>query len=190
MLLHAAALAGRTDWLPGITASIGAIIALAMIVATHDWRMRLVWLAAIGALAATWAIVPAALVYLPHAALNIALGSYFASTLRPGREPRIARFARLVRGGTLPPDLAKHARRFTWIWTALFFGAAVVGLILALFASIAIWSTFTNVVSYLLVAALFVGEYLWRKSRFPHHRHAPLSKVVRIVMRDGRFPSA
>ncbi len=40
-------------------------------------------------------------------------------TLAPGREPRIASFARLERGGELPSDLADYTRRLTWLWTGV-----------------------------------------------------------------------
>ena len=190
MLSHAAVLAGRADWMPALTAAVAGVVGLAMIVAAPDRRARLLWGVGLAVLAAIWALAPAWLVYLPPAAINVAFGTYFASTLRAGREPRIARFARMERGGTLPLDLARYTRRLTWIWTVLFFGSAVAGLALAAFAPIEVWSTFANVASYLLVAALFVGEYLWRKMRFRQYRHAPLHELLRNVVRDGRFPDA
>ena len=178
MLSHAAVLAGRPGWIPGITAGIAAIIALSMAIGVRDRRVRLAWAAVLVALAAVWAVAPALLVFLPPAAINVAFGLYFASTLRPGREPRIARFARLERGGALPPDLAVYTRRLTWIWTAVFFGSAVAGLLLAAFAPLVVWSTFANGVSYL------VGR-VWR---FRQYRHAPLPALLQIVLRDGRWP--
>ena len=132
--------------------------------------------------------MPSLLLYAPPAALNIAFGVFFAVTLAPAREPRIATFARLERGGELPPDLARYTRRLTWLWTLLFFGSAAVGLLLAVFASLAVWSAFVNVASYVAVAALFVGEYLYRKLRFPQYRHAPLATLLRIVVQDRRSP--
>ena len=190
MLSHAAVLAGRPDWIPGITAGVAANIALAMVVGGRDRRARLGWVAALAALAAVRVVAPRLLLYLPPAAINVAFGLYFASTLRPGREPRIARFARLERGGTLPPDLAAYTRRLTWIWTALFFGSAAAGLLLAALAPLVVWSTFANGESYLVVAGLFVGEYAWRVWRFRQYRHAPLPALLRTVLRDGRWPRA
>jgi uncharacterized membrane protein len=63
-----------------------------------------------------------------------------------------------------------------------------VGLVLAVFAPLVVWSTFTNVASYAIVAALFVGECLWRRVRFTQDRHTPIGEMLRIVVRDGRFP--
>ena len=95
MLSHAAALAGRVDWMPRITVAVAAIVGLAMIVAARDRRTKWLWGAGLVAVAAILAFAPAALVFLPPAAINVAFGAYFASTLRAGREPRIARFARI-----------------------------------------------------------------------------------------------
>ena len=188
MLSHAAALAGRTEWMPVITASSAAVAALAMALVARRRRTRILWLTVLVALALALAFAPALLVYLPPIAINVAFGVYFASTLGHGREPRITRFARLVRGGTLPPDLASYTRALTWIWTALFFGSALISLILAVFAPLVVWSTFTNVASYALVAALFIGEHLWSRMRFAEHGTPPIGEVLRIVVRDGRFP--
>lgn len=183
-------MSGRPDWLPGITAAVAAVIALALAAGASGLPARLAWLGALAALAALWKFAPALLVFLPPAAINVAFGIYFASTLRAGREPRIARFARLERDATLPADLAAYTRRLTWIWTVLFFASAAAGLLLAAFAPLTVWSTFANLVSYLLVAGLFAGEYAWRRWRYREYRHAPLHALLRIVVRDSRFPRA
>jgi uncharacterized membrane protein len=75
----------------------------------------------------------------------------------------------------------------TLVWTALFAAMAAVALALALAGSLATWSTFTNVVSYLLVAALFAGELAYRRRRFRQYRHATLLELVRNVRNAGLF---
>lgn len=190
MLSHGAALAGRPDWMPGITATVALIVAIALLIATREPRLRIAWLIVAVAVALGWRYAPSLLLYLPPAALNLAFGAFFAVTLAPGREPRIARFARLERGAELPPDLARYTRRLTWLWTAFFFGSAACGLLLAAFAPLHVWSAFVNVASYAAVAALFVGEYLYRKWQYPHYRHAPLATLVRIVVEDRRAQAA
>jgi uncharacterized membrane protein len=187
VLSHGAALAGRPEWMPGITATVALIIAFALVIAAREPRLRIVWLIVAIAIALGWHYAPPLLLYAPPAALNVAFGVFFGVTLAPGREPRIASFARLERGGTLPPDLARYTRRLTWLWAGFFFGSAAAGLLLAGFAPLAVWSAFVNVVSYVAVAALFVGEYLYRKLRFPQYRHAPLATLVRIVVQDRRL---
>ena len=190
VLSHGAALGGRPEWMPGITAIVALIIAAMMLVASREPRPRAVWLIVALAVSLGWHYAPSLLLYLPPAALNVAFGVFFAMTLAPGREPRIASFARLERGGDLPSDLADYTRRLTWLWTGLFFVSAAVGLLLAAFAPLHVWSAFVNAASYIAVAALFVGEYLYRKIRFPHYRHVPLATLVRIVVQDRRTRAA
>lgn len=186
MLSHGAALAGRPEWMPAITAAVALIVALALLLASREPRLRSGWLIVAAVVPLAWHYAPSLLLYVPPAALNVAFGGFFAVTLAPGREPRIASFARLERGGDLPADLGRYTRRLTWVWTALFFGSAAVGLLLAALAPLNVWSAFVNVASYVAVAALFVGEYLCRKLRFPQYRHAPLSTLLRIVVQDRR----
>ncbi|HEV7476952.1 MAG TPA: hypothetical protein VGO02_04350 [Burkholderiales bacterium] len=112
-------------------------------------------------------------------AVNLALCALFGRTLATGREPMIARFARLQRGAELPPDLASYARTLTVLWTWFFASMAAISLGLAIWGSTLAWSLFTNVVNYLLVAAFFVGEYVYRRVRFKHYRHPSPIEVAR-----------
>lgn len=176
--------------MPGITAITALIVAAALMVAAHDVRMRCAWLMVAIAAALGWWYAPQLLLYAPPAVINVAFGLYFGTTLAPGREPRIATFARRVIGGDLPADRARYARGVTWIWTVFFFASAAAGLALAALAPLQVWSAFVNVVSYLLVAALFVGEYAYRRRRFPQHRHASLWAVIRAVAQERRASPA
>jgi uncharacterized membrane protein len=112
-------------------------------------------------------------------AVNLALCWLFGRTLAAGREPMIARFARLERGAELPADLARYARALTAAWTGFFFAMAAVSLGLALWGSVLAWSLFTNVINYALLALFFVGEYVVRRIRFRHYRHLSPSEVMR-----------
>ena len=186
MLSHGAAMAGRGDWMPAITAAVALVVSIALTIAAASGRARAVWLAIALITLAAWALAPSLLLFAPPAALNVAFGLFFAATLAPGREPRIATFARLERGGDLPPDLAAYTRRLTWIWTIFFFASAAIGVALAAFAPLAVWSAFVNVASYVAIAVLFVGEYVYRRLRYRGYRHAPLTALVRIVVEDRR----
>ena len=112
-------------------------------------------------------------------AVNLALCWLFGRTLAAGREPMIARFARLERGAELPPDLARYARALTAVWAGFFAAMAAVSLGLALWGSVLAWSLFTNVINYALVALFFVGEYAYRRVRFRHYRHPSPLEVMR-----------
>jgi len=186
VLSHGAALAGRADWMPAITGGVVLTLATALVLASRHAGPRVIWLVVATAAVLAWRFAPWLLVFVPPVALNIAFGVFFATTLRPGREPRIAAFARLERGAPLPPDLAIYTRRLTWIWTVLFFASAVIGVMLAAFAPLQVWSAFVNVASYVAVAVLFVGEYAYRRIRYRHYVHGSLFALIRIVMRDRR----
>jgi len=124
-------------------------------------------------------LFPAAVLYAPPLVLYLALCAVFAATLRRGEEPMVSRFARAARGGLLPLDLARYTRTLTGLWSAFFALMAAVSLGLALSAPMVTWSLFTNLISYVLLALFFVGEYLYRRSRFRHHEHAGFVEFVR-----------
>lgn len=129
-----------------------------------------------------------ALAYALPVAINLGLAAAFAMTLRRGREPMIARFARAERG-TLEPDLVVYTRRLTGVWVAFFVVAAAVAAALAAWGSARAWIAYTAVGNYVAVAALFVGEYFYRRRRFAHYRHATprvLWAHVSEVLRAGR----
>ncbi len=131
--------------------------------------------------------VPALAYALPVAA-NLVLAGLFAMTLRSGREPMIARFARAERGA-LEPDLVVYTRRLTYVWAAFFVAAAAVAAALAAWGSTRAWIAFASVGNYAAVAVLFVGEYFYRRHRFAHYRHATprvLWSHVSAVLRGGR----
>jgi len=122
------------------------------------------------------------LLYLPPVAVNLALCWLFGRTLARGRVPLIARFAMLEQG-TLSDELARYTRALTWLWTLLFAGAALTALLLALSGNRDAWSLFTNLVNYLLVAALFLGEFAYRRLRFRSYRHQSPLQLLRNVRR-------
>ena len=126
------------------------------------------------------------LLYLPPVAVNCALCWLFGRTLVRGRTPLIARFAELEQG-PLSRELAAYTRTLTWLWTLLFAGAAGISLALAASGDRDAWSWFTNLLNYLLVATLFLGEFAYRRLRYRHYRHASLLQLLRNVRRAGLF---
>jgi uncharacterized membrane protein len=128
-----------------------------------------------------------ALLRFPPILFNLALAIWFGRSLLPGEEPVIGWFARLERGAELPQDLSGYTRGLTVIWTVFFIAMALSALALALFAGPQAWSVFANGVDYLLVGVLFVGEYVYRRLRYRHHRHASLAYHIRSVFAAGRL---
>jgi uncharacterized membrane protein len=176
VLTHAAVLTGiaflaQGAWLglaglvilvvPGVLGfGVGAVLAAALLVADADTLLK-----------------------FPPVVINLALAAWFGRSLAPGEEPVISWFARLVRGVELPADLARYTRNSTVRWTVFFVGMAAVAAALAVLATPQTWSLFANGINYLLVGALFVGEFAYRRLRYRHHRHAHLAEVVRTIVR-------
>ena len=160
----------------------------AYIVASLCLRHPLRWLAPPAAgFAMLWGS-PAVewLLFIPPVVINAMLAWLFGRTLVRGRVPLIARFA-VMEQGTLSAELAAYTRRLTWVWTVLFIAAALFSLALALSGHRDAWSLFTNVVNYLLVAALFLGEFVYRRLRFRAYRHHSPLQLLRNVRGTNLF---
>ena len=92
--------------------------------------------------------------------VNGAMLAAFGASLLSGPS-MIERLARLREPG-LPPAAVAYTRRVTQAWCLFFVlnGSAALGT--ALFASDAAWSLYNGVIAYLLMGAMFGGEYLLR----------------------------
>ncbi|MBP8197628.1 MAG: hypothetical protein KAX64_03620, partial [Chromatiaceae bacterium] len=112
------------------------------------------------------------------------LAVLFGETLRPGRVPLAVALAERTRG-TLPPSVAAYGRGLTLFWTLLFLLLAIESLLLALFASDYWWSLITNLVNYLILGAVFVGEYAVRRRVLSNVPHEPFWDYLRELMRSG-----
>jgi uncharacterized membrane protein/acyl-CoA synthetase (AMP-forming)/AMP-acid ligase II len=127
-------------------------------------------------------------VYAPPVLIDLALCWLFGRSLRRGAEPLITSFARHAHGGDLPPDVPPYTRRVTLAWTLLFAAMAAAAMGLAAFGSERGWTLFVYVASPALVAALFLGEFAWRRVRFRHHprqRLADMLQYLRLPARHG-----
>lgn len=107
----------------------------------------------------------AAALYIPPILINSMLLVVFGRTLLPGETPLISQFARRVE---MTPDKAelRYTAGVTWIWTLFFFAMLIEAILLALYAPIEIWSLFTNLINYFMMAGLFLLELLVRIIRF------------------------
>jgi len=101
--------------------------------------------------------------------VNGAMLAAFGLTLVAGPS-MIERLARL-REPDLPPAAVRYTRRVTQAWCVFFVINGALALATALFASEAVWSLYNGVIAYLLMGAMFGGEYLLRM-RFKRLHHA------------------
>ena len=139
------------------------------------------------AAAVAWASPPVEwMLFVPPIVINLGLAWLFGRTLVRGRVPLIARFA-IMEQGTLSDELVTYTRTLTWLWTLLFIAAAAVSLGLALSGHRDAWSLFTNFLNYVLVAALFLGEFVYRRLRFRNYRHHSPLQLLRNVRGTNLF---
>jgi uncharacterized membrane protein len=139
--------------------------------------------------------------YLPPIVVPAFLACVFGNTLRPGHTPLISQLIRLLHAPGDEPDSAvwPYARRLTGVWTALFVALATFNLLLAalvepdgllrasgidpgLAVSHELWSLFTNLIEYLIVAAFFVIEYAYRRQRFPRQPYRNMFDFLRRML--------
>jgi uncharacterized membrane protein len=91
--------------------------------------------------------------------------------------PLVEHFARMVKPELTASELA-HCRRWTTVWGVYLIALAALGLCLAAWASLAVWTAYAGVASYALVGALFAVEYVVRKIRFRDYGRNPLDWLL------------
>jgi uncharacterized membrane protein len=143
------------------------------------------WASWAGVAALIWWLVVAGhglyALYVPPAAIPGALFLVFAGSLRAGQTPLITRIAAIMHEGALPDDLVKYTRQVTVLWCVVCAALFLSAVCLAWLASPELWSLMTNLVHYLVLGAVFVLEYAWRRIRFRHHEHLGLVQFLRRV---------
>jgi len=121
--------------------------------------------------------------WIEHAGTELLLCFAFARTLRQGKEPLCAYFARMVHG-SLTPDIARYTRQITQAW-AMFFGAmALSSTLLFHFGPLTTWSLFANFFTGPLIACMFVAEYVARRLLLPDVEHQPILAAVKLFWKS------
>lgn len=108
----------------------------------------------------------ALLLYAPPLFYTLGGLLLFGRTLRPGHTPLVTRIAGAM-GDELDAHRRAYTRRVTQGWTLLFLAMTVELIVLATYASPALWSLFANVINYLILGAAFLVEFALRKRHFP-----------------------
>lgn len=127
---------------------------------------------------------------LQHAGIHLALGLSFAASLR-GRLSMIGEIAERVHG-TLPPSMVRYTRGVTGVWCGYFFAMASISCWTYAMLPWQVWSLLSNVVTPVMIASLFVGEYLLRYRLHPEFERASLADAWRAYQRPlpGREAAA
>ena len=91
--------------------------------------------------------------------------------------PLIEHFARMMKPELSVAEQA-HCRSWTRIWGIYLLVLAAIGLVLARWATLAVWTVYVGVVSYVLVGVLFAIEYFVRKIQFRDYGRNPLDWLL------------
>lgn len=135
-------------------------------------RQALWWCAAAGAglLAVAATVFNEALpLKLYPALVNAVMLAMFATSLRFG-PPLVERLARLQEPD-LPPFAVVYTRRVTQVWCGFFVLNGGLALVTALYASDRIWALYNGVLAYVMMGALFAGEWCVRRKVKAAHAH-------------------
>jgi uncharacterized membrane protein len=123
--------------------------------------------------------------YVPPAAIPAALFIVFARSLRSGAEPFITRVATIMRGEPLPAVLVEYTRHVTVLWCWVFVVMFTSAVVLAIWATPELWSLMTNAVHYLVLGAVFVLEFAYRRMRYRDLEPWGLFEYLRRLVRTN-----
>jgi uncharacterized membrane protein len=123
--------------------------------------------------------------FVPPALIPAALFIVFARSLRPDVTPLISRVATLMRGAPLPPPLVVYTRHVTVLWCAVFVVMFTSAVVSAIWASPEMWSLMTNVVHYVVLGAIFVVEFMYRRIRYRDLEPWGLFEYLRRLVRTN-----
>jgi uncharacterized membrane protein len=125
-------------------------------------RVALLGFTGISALLLALLLVEPALAAKAYPVLvSLAVAGLFGASLvwPPTLIERIARRSQPALG----PEGVSYTRRLTWIWMVFLLANAAIAAALSLWGSLAAWTLWTGLLSYVLMGLLFVGEWSVRR---------------------------
>jgi uncharacterized membrane protein len=106
------------------------------------------------------------LLFIEHAGAMLVLAIVFGRTLAGRGESLCTRFARMLHS-TLPAEVERYTRKVTGAWTIFFAALFLLSCALYLGGFLAAWSLLANILTPILIAAMFVVEYAVRLRVLP-----------------------
>lgn len=114
-----------------------------------------------------------------HAGWHVALGLGFAASLRGPGLSLVGQVAWRVHGGWLSPEMQAYTVNVTRLWAGYFFAMAAVSVGVFVMAPWSVWSLLANLLTPVLIALIFVGEYIVRYWLHPDFERVTLADAVR-----------
>ncbi|MCF6767506.1 hypothetical protein L3V86_03910 [Thiotrichales bacterium 19S11-10] len=74
----------------------------------------------------------------------------------------IERFAQIIEKKALPKEAIRYMRKVTVAWVIFFFINGLIAFITASYSSLKIWSLYNGLIAYILIALMFLIEYIIR----------------------------
>jgi len=108
------------------------------------------------------------LLRLYPAGINLAMLALFGLSLHT--PPSIAERMARLRRPDLPEAAVRYCRHVTEVWCVFFAVNATISIWSAVAASREVWAFYNGFLVYLVMGALFGGEWLLRRHLFPHAR--------------------
>jgi uncharacterized membrane protein len=183
---------------PPLAATLLGIVPLATAALAVAWNSRarlpalLLYAACAIAIALTFDLLRSHtqwLYFVQHAGTMLALAVTFGATLWGGHAQALcSRMAALLQGEASDAALMRYTWKVTLAWTIFFFLCAVVSVLLFTLGPIEVWSAFANLLTPLLLGAMFGGEYLIRLRAMPGHANVTIRKIIQTYL-DASKPT-
>lgn len=188
-------LAAASDHPPMLAVIVG-VVPLAAVALAAAWnsRARTLSLLLFAACALTIVVYfdtlrdhAAWLYFVQHAGVMALLAVTFGSTLGRGHAQALcSRIASFVVHTRLDADYLQYTWKVTLSWTVYFASSAMLSVALFFFGPIEVWSLFANVLTPLLLCAMFVGEYLIRLRVMPDRAHFSIAETIQAYREYSR----
>ncbi len=151
--------ASRSPWLLGLC-----VLALLAMLLKLDWlRANTAWV-----------------YFIQHAGMHTMLGVMFGRTLgKQHSEALCSQVSRVVYGDNLDAVFYLYTWRVTAVWTAYFALATLVSVGLFWLAPLEWWSVFANLLTPIIIGAIFVVEFAVRQRVLPRDRHASIAQTIK-----------
>lgn len=152
------------------------------------WQARSLWLALLGggallllASQLDFLCANAAWVYfVQHAGMHLLLGIMFGRTLLGAREEALcSRVAALMLRERADAQVFAYTWRVTQAWTAYFALTTLLSILLFRFAPIEVWSVYANLLTPLIIGAVFLIEFAIRLCVLPADRQFSIAQTIR-----------
>lgn len=127
--------------------------------------------------------------FIQHAGAMTLLGITFGSTLmRNHKDALCSRIASVVLPEQLDAQYFHYTWKVTFVWTIFFAISALISVLLFFAGPIRIWSVFANLLTPILLGAMFIGEYLIRLRVMPDRDHFGIAKTISAYREYSRRP--